>query len=67
MMDFPHIFSLERKLKAIERELGYRSKVYPRRIAQGKMKQREADEEIGVLEAIADDYRRAIDVKGWTG
>lgn len=49
------------KLKALERELGYRRRVFPRRVAEGKMKQADADREIAIFEAIAADYRtRAI-------
>ncbi len=48
------------KLKSVERELGMRRQVYPRRVAEGKMKQEAADREIAVMEAIADDYRKIL-------
>lgn len=48
------------KLKAVERELGWRRKVYPRRVAEKKMRQDDADREIAVFEAIAEDYRGRI-------
>ncbi len=51
------IFSAEQKLKAVERELGYRRRVYARRVTEGKMTQALADEQIAVFEAIASDYR----------
>lgn len=53
------IFTREQKAKAIKRELGYRRKVFPRRVADGKMLQSDAYYEIGIFEAIADDYREA--------
>lgn len=47
----------QQKLEAVERELGFRRRVYGRRVSEGKMTQRLADEQISVFEAIADDYR----------
>ena len=49
-------FTAEQKLKAVERELTYRSRVYPRRIEAGKMTQKLADEQVALFEAIRDDY-----------
>jgi hypothetical protein len=34
------------------RELGYRRHVYERRVAEGKMSQKKADEEIQAMEAV---------------
>lgn len=45
------------KLRCAERELKYRRRVYPRMVQQGKMRAVEADLEIAVMRAIADDYR----------
>lgn len=53
----PHPFTAEEKLNAVERELGYRRRVYPRRVSEGKMSQELADEQIALFEAIASDYR----------
>jgi hypothetical protein len=44
------------KLRAIEREIGYRRLVYPRRVADKKMTQKQADWQLRVMEAIRDDY-----------
>lgn len=44
------------KLRCIERELSYRQRIYPRRVAAGKMTQLQANREIFVLEDIAADY-----------
>lgn len=56
LLDTPPVFTREMKLKAIERELGYRRRVYERRVSEKKMTQKQADYEIGVFEAIAADY-----------
>jgi hypothetical protein len=49
------------KLACIERELRYRARVYPRRIAEGRMTEGHARREIAVMEAIADDLRQQRD------
>ena len=53
------MFTADDKLKAIEREIGYRRHVYPRRVMDKKMTQELADKQIAVMEAIAEDYRTA--------
>lgn len=60
-MSARRFFSTREKLKAVERELGYRRRVYPRLIENGRMNQREANEQIAVFEAIAHDYRNQIE------
>lgn len=44
------------KHAAVERELKYRRRVYPRMIAEGKMTDGFAAAQIAVFEAIAADY-----------
>jgi hypothetical protein len=56
-------FSLEQKLAAVVRETSFRRRVYARRVAEGKMTQKLADEQIAVMEAIAADYDKAIAVQ----
>lgn len=51
-------FSAARKMKAVERELGYRRRVFKRRVENGDLHPSIADEEIRVFEAIRDDYAR---------
>lgn len=51
------IYSAQQKLEAVERELGFRRRVYERRVSEGKMSRQKADYEIGVFESIAADYR----------
>lgn len=46
------------KLDAIERELNYRRRVYPRMVGAGKMTQTLADKQIALFEAIRDDYAK---------
>lgn len=51
-------FTNQQKLDAVKRELGYRRHVYARRVAAGQMTQAKADHEIGVMEAIVEDYEK---------
>lgn len=51
-----HIYAANEKLKAIERELKYRRRVYARRVSEQKMSQALADEQIAIFEAIRSDY-----------
>lgn len=43
---------LARQIECVERELRMRRDVYGRRVADGKMKQRKADEEIEAMDAV---------------
>lgn len=52
-------FTAEEKLAAVKREIGFRKRVYARRVAENKMAQAQMDREIAVFEAIADDYETA--------
>lgn len=56
-------FTASDKLTAIERELGYRRRVFARRVEERRMKQSQADHEIAVFEAIADDYREQAEIE----
>lgn len=51
-------YSNQQKLDAINRELGFRRTVYARRVAENKMSQKLADEQIGIFEEIRDDYEK---------
>jgi hypothetical protein len=50
-------FTAEQKLAAVTRELGFRRRVYARRVDDGKMTQEQMDREIQVFEAIERDYQ----------
>lgn len=49
-------FTFTEKLEAVDRELKYRRRVYPRWIEAEKMTQALADRQIAVMEAIRADY-----------
>lgn len=51
-------FTATEKLEAVRRELNWRNKVYPRRVAEFRMTPQEAKFQIAVMEAIAEDYER---------
>lgn len=51
-------YTAEDKLRAVERELKYRRRVYARRVLEGKMTQALADEQISIFEAILADYQK---------
>lgn len=53
------MFTAEQKRKAVERELAFRRRVYPRFVEQEKMTQKLADEQIAIFEAIRMDYSAA--------
>lgn len=59
MTEAPLIPAIE-KLRAIERELGFRRTVYPRRVAENKMTQKQAAYQLSVMEAIRDDYLKQV-------
>ena len=51
---------LEAQLACVERELGFRHGVYKRRVADGKMKQEKADQEIAAMTAVRNTLRDLI-------
>lgn len=46
-------FTAREKMRAAQREAGFRRFVYPKRVAAGKMNQTKADEEIALMDEIA--------------
>ena len=46
------------KLAAVLREIGFRKRVYPNLIRQNRMTKADADQQLAVMEAIADDYKQ---------
>lgn len=54
------VFSFEQKLAAVKREIAFRKRVYARRIAERKMTQALAAEQLAVMLAIAEDYEKAV-------
>lgn len=51
-------FTETEKLEAVQRELKWRRKVFPRRVQDGRMAPHEASFQIAIMEAIAADYER---------
>lgn len=49
------------KRACLKREIGMRRRVYPGRVASGKMTQHEMDHEIAVIEAILADYPEEVE------
>lgn len=56
-------FTERDKLAGIERELGYRRKIFPGRVEAGKMPQETADRQIALFEQIAEDYRERVEAE----
>jgi hypothetical protein len=50
--DAPTAVSIDRQIACVKRELAQRRRVYPRLIADGRMSQAKADEEIAVMEQV---------------
>jgi hypothetical protein len=49
-------FTAKQKREAVEREIKYRRRVFPRLVANQKMSQALANEQIALFEAILADY-----------
>lgn len=60
-------FTARQKQQAAARELGFRRRVYATRVAEGRMKQADADFQIGVMAAIEADYRKLADAEDAAG
>jgi len=54
-------FTHDQKIEALRREIRLRKWVYPKRVRAGKISQAEAAYEIGVMQAILDDYERQVE------
>ena len=52
-------YTADQKLKAVEREIAYRRRVFPRLIENGKMSRETAAVQIAIFEAIRADYETA--------
>lgn len=56
-------FTAKDKAAAARKESGFRRYVYPRRVADGKMKQADADRQIAIMDEMAADYERQAEVE----
>lgn len=54
-------FTALEKFGEARREVAMRRRVYPHFVERGKLKQEDADRQIAVMEAIAEDYRPAAE------
>jgi hypothetical protein len=56
----PDLFpiDIDQQIACVTRELGYRERVYARRIGAGKMTQRLADREMAAMKAVLETLRR---------
>jgi hypothetical protein len=57
-------FTDQEKLACVQRELALRKHVYPRLIANGKLKPAAADRELALMLAIVEDYRSRAEPDG---
>jgi hypothetical protein len=54
-------YTADQKHRAILREISWRKRVYPRRVAEGKMSAQLAHDEVMIMEEIARDYAALAD------
>lgn len=50
-------FTTDDKIAAIDRELRFRRRVYSTKVAEGRMKPSQMEYQIGIFEAMLEDYR----------
>lgn len=50
------MYTAKQKADEARREVAYRQYVYPKRIAEGKMKKADAERRIAIMQEIFDDY-----------
>jgi hypothetical protein len=53
-------FSDADKLKSLKREVALRERVYPKRVAEGRMTQQQAAHELDIMRAIVADYEERL-------
>lgn len=51
-MSAPPAVPIDAQVECVQRELRFRARVYARRVADGKMTQRKADEELAAMNAV---------------
>jgi hypothetical protein len=56
---YDQTYSITDQIACIERELGMRRVVYPRRVAISSMTQKNADREIATMQCVLDTLRKA--------
>lgn len=58
--DAPQQVSLRRQLECVLREIGMRERNYPRWVAEGRLPQAKADDELAAMRAVAETLRSLI-------
>lgn len=53
-------YTLKEMQECVKREVGFREHVYPRRVAEGKMKQSKADWELACMRAVLKNIERQM-------
>lgn len=59
----PARFTLEEKLRELDRELYWRGKVYPNRVAEGRMKPEDSIRYMDIMREIRDEYQDQLDAR----
>jgi hypothetical protein len=54
-------FSLSQQLEEVERELALRSRVYPRMVSKGQIRQSEAEYHMQRMESVAETLRGLVE------
>lgn len=60
-------FTSRQKQQALAREIGFRRRVYATRVAEGRMKQADADFQIGIFEEMEAEMRQRADAEDQAG
>lgn len=60
-------FTARQKQQALARELGFRRRVYATRVQEGRMKQADADFQIGIFEEMEAEFRQRADAEDARG
>ncbi len=60
-------FTSRQKQQALARELGFRRRVYATRVQEGRMKQADADYQIGIFEELEAEMRQRADAEDRAG
>lgn len=60
-------FTARQKQQALNRELGFRRRVYAQRVAEQKMKEADAKFQIGIFEEMEAEYRAKADADDQAG
>lgn len=60
-------FTARQKQQALNRELGFRRRVYATRVAEGRMKEADAAFQIGIFEEMEAEFRDRADAEDRAG